>query len=360
MVVDPQLLSDLLQFIARPEADESAFNDLALRLFRHQYSHNAPFQRVCQQRGCTPRTVSDWRQIPPVPINAFKDLTLSAEPIEQCERVFMTSGTTRGDHKGRHYHPHLQVYDLSMRLHFQRRIMREAQRMRVMVLFPDEVQMPNSSLAHYLSLAVRCFGLPGSRHYIHAQGLCLSDWCADLALACERGEPVLLLGASYSLVHACDALLAQGLTYRLPAGSRIMDTGGFKGQSRELAPDEFYGTLARTFGVAPAQCQNMYGMTELSTQFYDSGQGAQPVVKSGPHWIRTRVLDPLSGQERPHGEVGVLAHTDLGNFNSVLTILTEDLGHAHEDGFVLLGRAQGAPAKGCSLAVEAFLQAAQA
>jgi len=110
-------------------------------------------------------------------------------------------------------------------------------------------------------------------------------------------------------VHACDAVRAQGLTYRLPAGSRIMDTGGFKGQSRELAPDEFYGTLARTFGVAPAQCQNMYGMTELSTQFYDSGQGAQPVVKSGPHWIRTRVLDPLSGQERPHGEVGVLAHT---------------------------------------------------
>ncbi len=102
----------------------------------------------------------------------------------------------------------------------------------------------------------------------------------------------------------------------------------------------------------------MYGMTELSTQFYDWGQDRSPAVKVGPPWIRTRVLDPLRGLELPAGQVGVLAHTDLGNFNSVLTILTEDLGHTQDQGFVLLGRAQGAQAKGCSLAVESFLQAA--
>jgi hypothetical protein len=139
-----------------------------------------------------------------------------------------------------------------------------------------------------------------------------------------------------------------------------MDTGGFKGQSRELSPTDFYQGLASTFGVSPSDCQNMYGMTELSTQFYDAGQEKQPVVKRGPHWIKTRVLDPLSGVEMPAGEIGVLAHTDLGNFNSVLTLLTEDLGHTQDDGFVLLGRAQGAQAKGCSLAVEHFLLAAQA
>mgnify|MGYP003336081233 FL=1 len=92
----------------------------------------------------------------------------------------------------------------------------------------------------------------------------------------------------------------------------------------------------------------------------DAGQEKQPVVKRGPHWIKTRVLDPLGGVEMPAGEIGVLAHTDLGNFNSVLTLLTEDLGHTQDDGFVLLGRAQGAQAKGCSLAVEHFLLAAQA
>lgn len=357
--MDSHLLNDLQQFINAPGADESAFNAMALRLFQHQFSHNLPFQRVCQQRGRTPRSVRSWRDIPAVPINAFKDLTLSAQPAEQCERVFMTSGTTRGDVRGRHYHPHLQVYDLSMRRNFQLHIMQGQVRMRVMVLFPDEGLMPHSSLAHYLALARETFGSPDSRHYIDDQGLQIDDLCRDLNQACEQGQPVLLLGASYSLVHACDALQERGQSFALPAHSRIMDTGGFKGQSRELRADEFYGALGQTFGVAASQCQNMYGMTELSTQFYDLGQHQQPAVKVGPHWIRTRVLDPLSGAEVPAGQVGVLAHTDLGNFNSVLTILTEDLGHTHGSGFVLLGRAQGAQAKGCSLAVESFLRAAQ-
>ena len=85
-----------------------------------------------------------------------------------------------------------------------------------------------------------------------------------------------------------------------------------------------------------------------------------PAVKSGPHWIRSRVLDPLTGQEVPRGERGILAHTDLGNYNSVTTILTEDVGVAVDGGFLLLGRAQGAQAKGCSMAVDEFLRAARA
>ena len=357
--MDPVLLQDLLNFISAPDADEGAFNGMALRLFEHQFKHNLPFQRVCQQRGRTPRTVSDWREIPAVPINAFKDLTLSAHPAPQCERVFMTSGTTRGDVRGKHHHPHLQVYDLSMRMNFQRHIMKGADRMRVMVFFPNEDLMPNSSLAHYLALARSWFGTPNSRHYIDENGLMLDQAVEDMEQACQQPEPVLLLGASYSLVHLMDALVAQGLRFKLPRGSRIMDTGGFKGQSRELSPNEFYQGLFDAFGVPASCCQNMYGMTELSTQFYDAGQHLQPVIKRGPHWIKTRVLDPLTGQEMPAGSVGVLTHTDLANFNSVVTILTEDLGHTQGDGFVLLGRAQGAQAKGCSLAVEHFLQAAQ-
>ncbi|MEY2804511.1 MAG: hypothetical protein RL657_1847 [Pseudomonadota bacterium] len=356
--MDPDLLQDLLNFIAAPAGDDDAFNGLAMRLFAHQFRHNLPFQRVCQQRGRTPRTVSDWRDIPAVPIHAFKDLTLSAHPPEQCQRVFMTSGTTRGDVRGRHHHPHLQAYDLSMRLNFQHHVLRGAGRMRVMVFFPDEGLMPNSSLAHYLALARSDFGTPDSQHYIDAQGLRIDDAVRDLQQATLQDQPVLMLAASYSLVHLMDALHERGLRFSLPAGSRIMDTGGFKGQSRELSPTDFYRTLSQTFGVSAADCQNMYGMTELSTQFYDAGQHQTPVVKRGPHWIRTRVLDPLSGRELPAGQTGILAHTDLANFNSVLTILTEDLGHSAADGFVLLGRAQGAQAKGCSLAVEHFLQAA--
>lgn len=354
----PDILADLIGFMSQPQRGDDEFNHLALRLFAHQFRHNPALQRYCRQQGKTVRTVRHWRDIPAVPINAFKELTLSCVPPEHCERVFMTSGTTRADSKGRHYHPHLRVYDHSMKLSFAQRFMRGTQRLRMGILFPTEDMMPNSSLAHYLALALGAFGTDESRYFVDPKGMDVDGLCRTLEQVQRDGSPYALLGASYSFVHLMDELRQRGLAFTLPPGSRLFDTGGFKGQSRELGLDEFYRELGACFGVPAGACTNMYGMTELSTQFYDDGNATQPAVKSGPHWIRTRAVDPLTGQDVPAGERGILVHCDLANFNSTTTILTEDVGVMVEGGFLLLGRAEGAQAKGCSLAMDAFLQAA--
>jgi hypothetical protein len=271
----------------------------------------------------------------------------------------MTSGTTRGGQRGRSYHPTLAVYDRSMILNFRLRFMRRLDRIRMGILFPDEQAMPNSSLAHYLALARRECGTPDSQGFIDEAGLATARLLAALEHTEARGEPYALLGASYSFVHLLDELQRQGRRFALPPGSRILDTGGFKGQSRELAADEFYDALSAALGVPRDRCINMYGMTELSTQFYDWGNETCPPVKSGPHWIRSRVVNPLTGQDVPAGETGVLVHHDLAHFNSVSAILTEDAGVIVPGGFRLLGRVDGADSKGCSVAVEEFLKAAR-
>lgn len=346
--------------MSAPDISQADFDLQALTTFAHQYSYNLPFQRFCQQRGKTPRTVKSWRDIPAVPISGFKELTLTCTTPDFAARIFMTSGTTQADLRGKHYHPNLTVYDASMTRNFSHRFMRGHHKMRMGILFPSETQMPNSSLAHYLALAKARFGSPDSVYLINESGVDLPLAISDLTHAQNSGEPYALLGASYSLVHLMDELHEQGLEFKLPEGSRVLDTGGFKGQSRELSPQAFYEQLARTFGVNASHCINMYGMTELSTQFYDDGNAKLPSVKSGPDWIRTRVVDPMSGLDMPAGEPGVLVHCDLANFNSVTTILTEDMGVAAPEGFVLMGRAGGSAAKGCSLAVEEFLKAAKA
>lgn len=352
------ILTDLIAFMNRPQSTESDFNALALRLFEHQFRHNMALQRYCRQQGKTLRTVKHWRDIPAVPINAFKELPLSCTPPDQCERVFMTSGTTRADTRGRHYHPQLHVYDHSMKRYFAERFMRGIPQLPMGILFPTEEMMPNSSLAHYLALALQEFGAPGSRYFVGPAGMDIDGLCLTLESVEREGRPYALLGASYSFVHLMDELQKRGQKFRLPSGSRLFDTGGFKGQSRELELSDFYRLLTDTFGVPADACTNMYGMTELSTQFYDDGNAIQPAVKSGPHWIRTRTVDPLTGQDVPAGERGVLVHCDLANYNSTTTILTEDVGVMVEGGFLLLGRAEGAQAKGCSMAMDAFLQAA--
>src|SRR5665647_1051675 len=118
-----------LGFIAQDDCTDAQFDEFALRLFAYQYANNEPFRRFCQGRGATPRQVRSWRDVPAVPINAFKQLTLRCQPPAPSDRVFMTSGTTRADVKGRHYHPTLAVYDSSMLRNFARRFMHGGGRM---------------------------------------------------------------------------------------------------------------------------------------------------------------------------------------------------------------------------------------
>ena len=360
MTTTPGIVDAVLAFIAQDGCSDEEFDRLALRLFAYQYANDEPYRRFCQRRGATPRTVGRWAGIPAVPIDAFKELSLRSQPPGPADRVFMTSGTTRSDVKGRHHHPTLAVYDRSMTRNFAQRFMQGSGRVDMAILFPTEQALPNSSLAHYLALAASEFGTPDSRYYVTRDGLDSAGLCGALTQAERTGSPLAVLGASFSFVHLLDALREQGLSFRLPPGSRMLDTGGYKGQSRDLPLDAFYSQLSGALGIERSQCINMYGMTELSTQFYDDGNAQVPSVKSGPHWIRSRIVDPLSGREVPAGERGILAHCDLANFNSVTTVLTEDVGVAVDGGFLLLGRAEGAQAKGCSLAVEEFIKAARA
>lgn len=361
---DPQqhtgIVDAVLAFVAQDECTDEEFDRLALRLFAWQHGNNEAYRRFCQRRGATPRNVRSWRDIPAAPIDAFKELSLRCQPPAASDRVFMTSGTTRSEVKGRHHHPTLAVYDSSMTRNFARRFMRGRDRLRMGILFPTETVLPNSSLAHYLALAVREFGTADSRYFVSPQGLDSVGLCDALAEAQRNPVPYAVLGATYSFVHLMDELRQRGQSFRLPPGSRVLDTGGYKGQSRELPLDAFYAELSAMLGVDRSLCINMYGMTELSTQFYDAGNASVPSVKSGPHWIRSRVVDPASGREMAPGERGILVHCDLANFNSVTSILTEDVGVAVDGGFLLLGRAEGAQAKGCSLAVEEFIRAATA
>ena len=354
------IISDVLAFITEPQVDATqgdTFNALALRLFEYQFALNSPLRDFAKARSKTPRTATNWTDIPAIPITALKKRLLSCVKPDASGRSFLTSGTTQSGLRGQSYHPTLEVYDASMRRNFACRVMQGDTRLKMGSLFPNPEALPNSSLAYYLQLAITHFGTPGSREFITPDGIEFEALYATLRQAEKMGEPYVLLGASFSLVHVMDDMQRRDMKFTLPQGSRILDTGGFKGQSRDLPLDAFYDGLSTAFGVPKSQCINMYGMTELSTQFYDYGNAVSPSEKSGPHWIRTRVVNPLTGKPVKKGDVGVLAHTDLAHFNVAISILTEDAGIETDDGFLLLGRAAGSDAQGCSLAVDEFLKA---
>ena len=362
------LEADLRAFVSRGvdgPCEDGEFNELALRLFAYQFANNRPYRLLAERRGRTPATVSHWRELPAVPIAAFKETLLAAEPVEGAVE-FNSSGTTRPEHRSRHFHRDLTLYNLNAQLNFKAHVLPDRDSLPLLVLFPPRDELPNSSLAHWLTLMVERFGAPGSDWFVsNAAGL---DAPRLLKRLHEASEPVGVLAASFGLVHFLEHCQEQRVRVALPPGSRVMDTGGYKGRSREYGRDELYAMVTEYLGVPASHIVNMYGMTEHGTQFLDAvlrdhlANGGQPPVryKVVPPWARTLVVDPDTMAEQPAGERGLLLHVDLINRASALCVLTEDVGHTLGRGFELLGRAQGSEARGCSIALDELIQAVKA
>ncbi len=234
--------------------------------------------------------------------------------------------------------------------------------MQMLNLGPNVEVMPHSSLGHMLSRVMDRWGSRGSAHFVTAAGPDLEGFRAALRATEREGVPVCLLGTAFGFIHMLDTFTES--RFRLAPGSRMMDTGGTKGRTREIAPVELYDAYSRAFGIPQDRIVNEYGMTELSSKYYDialrTGRGPQhPRPKLAPPWLRTLVVDPESLLPMPEGEIGLLLHIDLANLDSVLAVQTDDMGRLTPEGVVLLGRATGSEARGCSLAAEELMRAAQ-
>ena len=347
------VVGKVLEFIHSPT--EEGFEPLALEVFAFQYRRNPAYRQFCDRRGATPAKVSSWKEISPIPTVAFKELDLCCALPTQ---VFLTSGTTQGqDRRGRHGFPWLEIYHASLLKNFADHLLPDQVHLPMLILAPTPDLLPRSSLSHMLEMVRKVYGGEGGGYFAHQAGLDLPGILQALTKA-EEDEPLCLLGTSFAFVHLLNFCKEEGQTFRLAEGSRLMDTGGFKGRSREVPKEELYRLYHDILGIAEPFCVNEYGMTEMGSQFYDNTLkahtlGLRPLrYKEVPPWVRTRIVDPVTFEDLPEGRVGVLVHYDLANCGSVMAVQTEDLGYRIQEGFELIGRAQGAPARGCSLTIE--------
>jgi len=334
-------------------ASDPLFNELALLLYRHQYRHNSPYRQFSDSKHQNPETVKTWEEIPAIPVMAFKYSALSCRPISEAQRLFYSSGTTQ---EARSCHPlfDIEISKKAILAHFKRHLLPDFDRIRFMILTPSPQEAPRTSLSHMMEVVRQAFGTKESAYYIEERQLQSERLIKEMTNA---NEAVCLIGTSFSFVHFIDFCTENSWTCTLPPGSRMMDTGGFKGSSREVPQEWIYAKARQYWGIPDEHCINEYGMTEMTSQFYDrvAGESAPRLFRPPPQ-VRTRLLSPETLEPVPRGEIGLLAHTDLANLDSVSALLTEDLGREVEGGFVLLGRAGGSGEKGCSITLDELLQ----
>jgi hypothetical protein len=359
-----QLKTDVCNLIEHG-GSEATFNDLALRLFRWHLAEIPRYRSYCQGKVDDLAAIDDYRKIPPLPVEAFKYAELCAAPADRIVHRFSTSGTSQRRGPARRGtsafdRDALEIMSRAIQANAATYLFPDGVRCRIFVLAPRPSEAPHMIMAHGMRHLMSVFGDGESDFFAGKDGLEIERLLAAIEKACQERVPVCLIGASFGFVHLLDAMSALGKpSIRLVPGSRLMDAGGYKGKSRELTPDTFRELVARAFDLPDAAIVNLLGMTELSSQIYDStlasGLHEQKDArrKLTPPWFRTRVanVDDISSDAAP-GEVGLLVHYDLANFSRPLALLSDDLGRSVQDGFQILSRVKSSEPRGCSVSVD--------
>lgn len=390
---------------------DTEFEERAAAAFRHQFETCEPYRAFCTGRGVTPDNVASWEEVPAVPATAFKyfdfvsviDGGVHGTSFLERGTTFLTSGTTQGaEARGRHHVPDPELYRASLAEPFRRALLPELEpsggkEALFLSLIPSPADAPDSSLSFMVGAAAERFARE-TVWLVEGDGGWREDAFSHVAEAVagseRHGAPVLLLGTALSYLHLIEAVAGgraedgsggdtgpAAALRRLPEGTRVMETGGFKGSRREVSRDALYRGIEKVTGVARDRIVNEYGMTELLSQLYETplsesggrdagggefGDGEAGGRGSGddglhrpPPWLRVRAVDPVDLRPLPDGKDGILAFFDLANLASVCHVLTEDVGSMHGGRVRLRGRALGSEPRGCSRAMDELMTAAR-
>jgi phenylacetate-coenzyme A ligase PaaK-like adenylate-forming protein len=328
------LAEEIRQSVFKISADDD-FNDLAMKIFRFQYKTNPVYRKLSDLLQTDPGKIKHYLHVPFLPISLFRDHKIISGDGSVYEKVFTSSGTT-GSVPSSHFIRDLKFYEESFTRSFQI-FYGEPEKYRILALLPGYLERQGSSLVYMLDHLIRRTEKNGSGFFLHNMDT------LEKQLLENQPDPIrtILFGASFALIDFAE---------RFPVninGMIVMETGGMKGRRKEMIREELHEILCRRLNVERVHSE--YGMTELLSQAYSSGNG----IFRAPPWMKILIRDvndPL--QFLPGGQTGGINIIDLANLNSCSFIATQDLGKLHEDGsFEVVGRFDDSDVRGCNLMV---------
>jgi phenylacetate-coenzyme A ligase PaaK-like adenylate-forming protein len=313
---------------------ETEFEKKALQIFKFQYEHLDIYKRYCDLLKVVPDSVSEIKDIPFLPITFFKQEAILAKNYIS-EKTFTSSGTT-GSITSKHHVADIKLYETSFLKAFKQQY-GAIEDYTILALLPNYLDREGSSLVYMVAALIIKSKQPKSGFYLHDL-----DTLADTIKTLEfQKKKTLLLGVSYALL---DLIELHDFKLR---HTIVMETGGMKGRRKELIKEALHALLKKGFGVDTIHSE--YGMTELLSQAYSTGNG----LFRCPSWMKVLTRDTEDPRSWVQGKTGGINVIDLANQYSCSFIATQDLGKTYPDGsFEILGRFDDSDIRGCNLMIQ--------
>jgi len=314
--------------------NQSDFKTCALQVFRHQFKNNTVYRSFCDLLYIHSSDVKKVEEIPFLPIQFFKSHAVLSS-TQAVKETFTSSGTT-GSSVSKHMVTDLSWYTKSYTKGFEH-FYGPIEDYTVLGLLPNYLERDGSSLIYMVDDFIKKSNKPASGFYLNN----LTELSKTLIALDKKGEKVLLIGVTFALLD-----LIERQQFKLQ-NTIIMETGGMKGRRKEIIRNELHEILCAGFGVSKIHSE--YGMTELLSQGYSSGDG----VFDCPPWMKILARDTEDALTMVGtNKTGGLNVIDLANYNSCSFIATQDLGKVDNNGsFEVLGRFDHSDIRGCNLMV---------
>jgi phenylacetate-coenzyme A ligase PaaK-like adenylate-forming protein len=315
---------------------EDEFQDIALGVFKYQAINNTVYHEYIKLLGINPDSVKSSFDIPFLPVTFFRNHKVTSG-TGSVEAIFESSGTT-GMETSRHYISDISLYEESF-VNVFRYFYGEPSDYIFAALLPSYSERKGSSLVYMMTKLIERSTDPRGGFYKNNP----EKLIRALTRIKTDNKKAILLGVSFALLD-----LAEKYSPDL-SGIIVMETGGMKGKRKEVTRQEVHAVLKSGFNLKSIHSE--YGMTELLSQAYSSGEG----VFYCPPWMKEIIRDPQDPLTviNQAGKTGGINVIDLANFNSCSFIATSDIGKMNSDGgFEVLGRFDNSDIRGCSLLFE--------
>ena len=313
---------------------EDNFKKMALTVFKHQFKNNKVYRSFCDLIYVHPSDVKKIEEIPFLPIQFFKSRKVLSS-IDEIQEIFTSSGTT-GSTTSKHFVTDISLYKESYLEGFKH-FYGNIEDYVVLALLPNYLERKGSSLVFMVDDLIKKSKNSESGFYLNN----IDELAQKLIKLDNNGQKTVLMGVSFALL---DLVEKHQFTLK---NTIIMETGGMKGQRKELVREELHQLLQ--YGFKVHEIHSEYGMTELLSQGYSKGNG----IFETPPWMRILARDTEDALTiLPIGKAGGINVIDLANYNSCSFIATQDLGKVHKNGtFEIIGRFDTSDIRGCNLMV---------